>query len=186
MSISSSFSDFLDALKRRHDFFHEMGGRLSDHGLNACFADFCTESAAATIFEKARSGKAATSKEQAQFATFLMLLFRPARRRKGLDQADPPRRAPQQQHAPVPPTRARHRLRLHRRLAAGRRAGRLPRPPRSRKRAAQDHPLQPQSGRQLRARHHDRQLPGRPHRRARSSSAAAGGSSIRRKPWSGR
>ena len=71
----SSFANFLDALKRRHDFFHAMGGRLSDHGLNHCYADFCTEAAAAKIFAKARGGKAATPEEQGQFAAFLMLYF---------------------------------------------------------------------------------------------------------------
>src|SRR5690242_8928687 len=28
-----SLADFCDALQKRHDFFHQMGGRLSDHGL---------------------------------------------------------------------------------------------------------------------------------------------------------
>ena len=46
--------------------------------------------------------------------------------------------------------------------------------------AGQDDPLQPQPARQRAAGHHDRQLPGRPHARARCSSAAAGGSSTRR------
>jgi glucuronate isomerase len=71
----ASFHDFVDALARRHDFFHQMGGRLSDHGLNWTFADFCDEKEAAAIFDKARRGQAATSVEQARFATFLMLEF---------------------------------------------------------------------------------------------------------------
>src|SRR5438309_804338 len=41
------FSDFIHALRQRHDFFHEMGGRLSDHGINHLFADFPTEREAA-------------------------------------------------------------------------------------------------------------------------------------------
>ena len=49
-----NFLSFLDALKSRHDFFHHMGGRLSDHGLNHPFADFPTESEAEAIF-KARA-----------------------------------------------------------------------------------------------------------------------------------
>src|ERR1022692_373965 len=70
-----SFSDFLDALRQRHDYFHSEGGRLSDHGLNHCFADFCSEKTAATIFAKAQKGKGASPEEVAQFGAFMMLFF---------------------------------------------------------------------------------------------------------------
>jgi glucuronate isomerase len=69
------FSSFLDALKKRHEFFHAMGCRLSDHGMNHCFADFCTEQVASEIFAKARAGKAASPVEHSQFASFMMLVF---------------------------------------------------------------------------------------------------------------
>ena len=71
----SSFQSFLDALQSRHDFFHAMGGRLSDHGLNHCFADFCPESVAAEIFDRARHGQAASPEEHVKFASCLMLHF---------------------------------------------------------------------------------------------------------------
>jgi glucuronate isomerase len=71
----SSFQAFLDALRSRHDYFHEMGGRISDHGLTQCFADFCPESVAAEIFARARQGVAADPAQQGQFASFLMLYF---------------------------------------------------------------------------------------------------------------
>jgi len=71
----SKFSDFVDALKQRHDFFHAMGGRLSDHGVNTVFGDFATEDEAARIFTSARSGRAATPEEHARFAGYMMLLF---------------------------------------------------------------------------------------------------------------
>jgi glucuronate isomerase len=71
----SKFSGFLDALRRRHDFFHEMGCRLSDHGINHCYASFCPDRTAATIFDRTRSGTAAGRKEHAQFASFMMLFF---------------------------------------------------------------------------------------------------------------
>ncbi len=70
-----NFTAFLDALCKRHDYFHQLGGRLSDHGLTTCFASFCTEAEAAAIFEKARAGKAAAPAEQERFASFLMLYF---------------------------------------------------------------------------------------------------------------
>jgi glucuronate isomerase len=69
----AGFSDFLSALRQRHDYFHQMGCRLSDHGLNQCYADFPSERTAAGLFAKARSGKAVTPREQAQFASFMML-----------------------------------------------------------------------------------------------------------------
>jgi glucuronate isomerase len=68
-------TDFLDALRQRHDFFHQMGGRLSDHGLNHAYADFCPEAEAAAIFDQARAGHAATPREQHRFAANLMLFF---------------------------------------------------------------------------------------------------------------
>lgn len=70
-----SFSSFLGALSQRHAFFHTHGGRLSDHGLQRCYASPYTERIAKTIFEKARSGAGATQEEQQQFASFMMLFF---------------------------------------------------------------------------------------------------------------
>jgi glucuronate isomerase len=71
----ATFDAFLDALKKRHDFFHEQGCRLSDHGLKSCFAVDCDEKQASRIFDKARQGEAATPEEINQFGSFLMLYF---------------------------------------------------------------------------------------------------------------
>jgi glucuronate isomerase len=71
----TSFPALLEALKQRHDAFHAVGGRLSDHGLPYCYSKPCTESDAAVIFDKARSGQAAFADEHMQFASFLMLFF---------------------------------------------------------------------------------------------------------------
>ncbi|HYW71695.1 MAG TPA: glucuronate isomerase [Pyrinomonadaceae bacterium] len=68
-------SSFLDALRRRHDFFHEQRCRLSDHGLDQCYSDLCPEKTAAAIFEKARRGQTASPQERAQFGSFMMLFF---------------------------------------------------------------------------------------------------------------
>ena len=70
-----SLADFVSALKKRHDFFHQMGGRLSDHGLNHSFSDFCQEREATAIFDRARAGKAATPEEHRRFASNMMLEF---------------------------------------------------------------------------------------------------------------
>ena len=76
----------LEALRRRHDFFHQRGCRLSDHGLSQCYADFCPETAATAIFARARRGQAASPQEHAQFASFLMLCFGRLNAEKGWTQ----------------------------------------------------------------------------------------------------
>jgi len=70
-----SLASLLDALRERRDFFHERGCRLSDHGLERCYAEPCTESEAGAIFTAARDGKAATPQEHAKFASFVMLFL---------------------------------------------------------------------------------------------------------------
>lgn len=70
-----NFSAFLDALRRRHDYFHAHGCRLSDHGLDQCYADFCSDKQAADIFEQARRGQPAEPQAHRQFASNLMLFF---------------------------------------------------------------------------------------------------------------
>jgi glucuronate isomerase len=76
----SDLNGFLRALESRHQFFHDNGCRLSDHGLAHCYATPCTEARAASIFAKARtdktrSGTAGTPEEHEEFASFLMLFF---------------------------------------------------------------------------------------------------------------
>jgi len=69
----TDFQDFLAALKTRHDFFHEMGGRLSDHGLNYCPAVGATDKELAEIFRKARAEEALSAHEAEQLATVILL-----------------------------------------------------------------------------------------------------------------
>jgi glucuronate isomerase len=71
----ADLSGFMDALRKRHDEFHEHGCRLSDHGLTRCFTDFCSPKAAAAVFAKARRGIAASPEEHGGFAAFLMVFF---------------------------------------------------------------------------------------------------------------
>jgi glucuronate isomerase len=70
-----SFQNFIDAIRQRHDYFHSMGSRLSDHGLNHCYASFCSDRVAAGIFDKVRKGQVATPEEHEQFASYMMLLY---------------------------------------------------------------------------------------------------------------
>ena len=58
MSIGT-WEAFLQALEARHAFFHEMGGRASDHGLERIDAQPFTDAEAAPVFSRLRSGHAA-------------------------------------------------------------------------------------------------------------------------------
>ena len=68
-------NSLLDALKKRHDYFHSLGARLSDHGLDHCFATPYSDRNAAAIFTKAHDGHSLTEDEKTQFASFMMLFF---------------------------------------------------------------------------------------------------------------
>jgi glucuronate isomerase len=70
-----TFAGLLDALKKRHEHFHTLGGRLSDHGLEACFDAECTDAEARAIFERASSGTAASPEESERFGAWMMLHF---------------------------------------------------------------------------------------------------------------
>ncbi|MEO7190153.1 MAG: glucuronate isomerase [Vicinamibacterales bacterium] len=70
-----TFDDLLHALRKRHEAFHVVGGRLSDHGLDHCYALPCTDARAALIFDRAREGQAATPQDREGFAAYMMLFF---------------------------------------------------------------------------------------------------------------
>ncbi len=67
--------DLLDALRNRHQAFHDIGGRLSDHGLDQCYAADCADERAQSIFDKARAGKAAVPEDREAFASYMMVFF---------------------------------------------------------------------------------------------------------------
>jgi glucuronate isomerase len=71
----AALSDLLEAMDMRHLAFHELGGRISDHGMNCLCANFPSEAQAEAIFNKARSGKAATPEEWEQFVSYMMLFY---------------------------------------------------------------------------------------------------------------
>jgi glucuronate isomerase len=50
-----SYATFLEAIGKRHTFFHSHGCRLSDHGLETVWAAPYTEREASALFEKARA-----------------------------------------------------------------------------------------------------------------------------------
>lgn len=71
----TTFQDLQQSLKERHDHFHELGARVSDHGLSYCFAQPCTEAEASAIFDRARSGKNVSDTDHEKYASYLMHFF---------------------------------------------------------------------------------------------------------------
>jgi glucuronate isomerase len=70
-----TLASFLDALAKRHQDFHDAGGRLSDHGLAHCYADDCSDETAAAIFDKARATRPVSPEEHRAFASYMMMFF---------------------------------------------------------------------------------------------------------------
>lgn len=71
----TSFSDYLDALKSRHDFFATMDCSVSDHGLEQIYAEDYTDAEIEAAFDKIRSGKELTRQENLKFKSAMLHLF---------------------------------------------------------------------------------------------------------------
>ena len=63
----TKFTDMVDALKNRHDFFAANGCKLSDHGLEEFYDEEYTDSQIETIFEKAMRGLQLSKLETRQY-----------------------------------------------------------------------------------------------------------------------
>lgn len=62
-----SYRLLLEVLKKRHDFFHESGCRVSDHGLETMYADDFTLAELEQSFQKIRNGEKPDEKAIRQF-----------------------------------------------------------------------------------------------------------------------
>ncbi|NVO20867.1 MAG: glucuronate isomerase [Bacteroidetes bacterium] len=74
-SLNSSihnFYDMMEALKSRHQFFHDNGCRLSDHGLDTFYAEEYTEADIRFIFHKVREGKTPDAEQIAKFKSAML------------------------------------------------------------------------------------------------------------------
>jgi len=71
----ASFNDYIEALRRRHGYFHEQGCRLSDHGLETAYAEDYTAGEIKLIFSKIRAGKPLGAREVVQFKSAMMVEF---------------------------------------------------------------------------------------------------------------
>lgn len=70
-----SFSDLIKALDKRHQFFHDNGCRLSDHGLETVLAEDYSENEINQIFLKIRSGVDLNTDEILKFKSCMLYEF---------------------------------------------------------------------------------------------------------------
>lgn len=70
-----SFDAFLVAIEKRHQFFHDNGCRLSDHGLETAYAEDYTEDEVNAIFDTIRSGGNLNKEEILKFKSAMLYEF---------------------------------------------------------------------------------------------------------------
>ncbi len=70
-----SFAALMDALDNRHQFFHDNGCRLSDHGLETVLADDYSETEIEKIFTKIRKGNDLNREEVRKFQSAMLYEF---------------------------------------------------------------------------------------------------------------
>ena len=67
-----NYNQYIEALQNRHDYFHDNGCRLSDHGLDITYAEDYTESEISKIFDKILAGKNLDSQESLKFKSAIL------------------------------------------------------------------------------------------------------------------
>jgi glucuronate isomerase len=68
-----SYSRFLEALEQRHSYFHDVGCRLSDHGLEQPYAQTFSEAEIPMIFDRARRMQPPTAADILKFKSAVLL-----------------------------------------------------------------------------------------------------------------
>ena len=71
----STFDDMIQALRKRHDFFAEVGCRLSDHGIEEFYAEDYTDIEIRAIFNKVYGGQELEHTEVLKFKSAMMVIF---------------------------------------------------------------------------------------------------------------
>jgi glucuronate isomerase len=70
-----AYDRFLEALRERHDFFHAMGCRLSDHGLEEPYAEDYTDKHVSALFAQIRGGSVLGDMERRIFKSAMLIEF---------------------------------------------------------------------------------------------------------------
>jgi len=68
-----NFESLIEALDKRHNFFHDMGGRLSDHGLDRFYFSSFTSVEIERIFKNLLKGETISFEETEKYKTAVML-----------------------------------------------------------------------------------------------------------------
>ena len=71
----STFDDMIVALRKRQDFFAEVGCKLSDHGIEEFYAEDYTDDEIKAIFNKVFGGQELIHSEVLQFKSAMMVIF---------------------------------------------------------------------------------------------------------------
>ena len=69
----NSYQDLLDALRKRQDFFHEMGCRISDHGMETFYAEDFEMDEIEKIFRNTLKGKRPSDQDVLKFKSAMFL-----------------------------------------------------------------------------------------------------------------
>jgi len=67
-----TYKNYIDALRKRHDFFHQMGCRLSDHGLETIYSDDYNSKEIGSIFTRLRQGKSISVEDKLKFRSAML------------------------------------------------------------------------------------------------------------------
>jgi glucuronate isomerase len=68
----TSYGQLLEALEKRHTFFHEQGCRLSDHGLETMYAESYNAGEVERTFERVLAGEAVSSIEATRYKSAVL------------------------------------------------------------------------------------------------------------------
>jgi len=71
----NNFDAFLEAIANRHTFFHNLGSRLSDHGLEHCFGRGGTKEQATEVYNAARQGEMISKDALQAYRGYMMVYF---------------------------------------------------------------------------------------------------------------
>jgi glucuronate isomerase len=69
----STYMDLLTALSQRHDYFHDMGCRISDHGMESFYAEAFDHREIEKIFLKIRAGKKVNEPDVRKFKSAMLI-----------------------------------------------------------------------------------------------------------------
>jgi glucuronate isomerase len=68
-----TYQNYLEALGKRHDYFHEMGCSLSDHGLETIYAENYTANEIEGIFLRLRQGIGLSAEDKLKFKSAMLV-----------------------------------------------------------------------------------------------------------------